>query len=734
MKRISSKLALKRMQIILALTLTLTSASFFLPRIVQAVDGDLDPTFGTGDASVPAGVSRTSFGATPETSSDAVAALGFQSTGKIIAGGNTAASGSDFALVRYNTNGTLDTSFGSGMTGKTTTDIRANDSLTDLAIEPVTDKIVAVGATTGLGSCFSADVDWAIAKYNADGSPDTGFNGTGTLVIDFFGCNDAPLGVVIQPDNKIVVVGFGVQAMGMSSTFFLILVRLNSDGTFDSTFNGDGDSDGKIMFDQTTTGLGQPSDIVRIPSGTHMGKFIVVGQASPGGEPSFMVARFNSDGSLDTTFGPADTGFVATDFTPSSFDIANSVALQSDGKILAGGTANGADFALARYDSDGGLDTMFNSTGKVVTDFSDMSVMRTDTGKFVGVMSDGKIIMSGQSQGGDFTNNLGIARYNTDGTLDTAFGSAMNGKVVTHLGQNGMTDNAVIPNAGALQSDDKILVGGQINTSMMSDVDMFVARFQNAPAVVPCTLTCPGPITTSNDPGQCSAVVTFAPTSSGSCGMVICNPASGSPFPVGTTTVTCTPDTGTPCSFTVTVNDTEPPSFTSCPASIGAVSSQGCSSTPSSVVNFSAPPTTDNCSGVMVSCVPPSGSSFSTGTTTVTCTATDASSNTATCSFGVTVFAACLQDDSNAGNAVLFNPATGEYRFCCGGVLIASGVGTVTKVGCTVTIQHNIADRRVLIKADTSSQKGTASLQKPPGTTKCSITDTNKSSGACMCQ
>jgi hypothetical protein len=100
----------------------------------------------------------------------------------------------------------------------------------------------------------------------------------------------------------------------------------------------------------------------------------------------------------------------------------------------------------------------------------------------------------------------------------------------------------------------------------------------------------------------------------------------------------------------------------------------------------------------------------------------------------VTVFAACLQDDSNAGNAVLFNPATGEYRFCCGGVLIASGVGTVTKVGCTVTIQHNIADRRVLIKADTSSQKGTASLQKPPGTTKCSITDTNKSSGACMCQ
>jgi hypothetical protein len=106
----------------------------------------------------------------------------------------------------------------------------------------------------------------------------------------------------------------------------------------------------------------------------------------------------------------------------------------------------------------------------------------------------------------------------------------------------------------------------------------------------------------------------------------------------------------------------------------------------------------------------------------------------ATCSFGVTVFGACLQDDSNAGNVVLFNPSTGEYRFCCNGTLIASGIGTVTKSGCNVTIQHNLPDRRVLIKSDTSSQKGTASIYKPVGTLKCSITDKNLSSGACMCQ
>lgn len=250
----------------------------------------------------------------------------------------------------------------------------------------------------------------------------------------------------------------------------------------------------------------------------------------------------------------------------------------------------------------------------------------------------------------------------------------------------------------------------------------------------PCILTCPANITMPNDPGQCNAVVTFAPMSSGPCGTITCNPPSGSAFFVGTTTVTCTPSMGTSCSFTVTVNDTENPSFTSCPMNIGAISSQGCASSSGSVVTFATPQATDNCGGLVVSCVPPSGSTFPAGTTTVTCTATDGAGLTATCSFTVTVFGACLKDDSNSGNVVLFNPSTGEYRFCCNGVVIASGIGAVTRSGCNVTIQHNLPDRRVLIKSDTSSQKGTASIHKPVGVLKCSITDKNLSSGACMCQ
>jgi len=176
--------------------------------------------------------------------------------------------------------------------------------------------------------------------------------------------------------------------------------------------------------------------------------------------------------------------------------------------------------------------------------------------------------------------------------------------------------------------------------------------------------------------------------------------------------------------------DTTPPSIT-CPANI-TVTSGGAGAT-GTVVTYPAPQASDNCSLMSVVCTPPSGSTFSAGTTTVTCTATDTAGNPATCSFSVTVFSSCLQDDSNAGNVVLFNLSTGEYRFCCGGVVSASGIGTVSGVGSTFTIQHYSGDRRVLIKVDFAAKRGTASLQKPPGTIKCTIMDRDISNNSCAC-
>ncbi len=190
-----------------------------------------------------------------------------------------------------------------------------------------------------------------------------------------------------------------------------------------------------------------------------------------------------------------------------------------------------------------------------------------------------------------------------------------------------------------------------------------------------CELTCPANVTVSNDANQCGAVVTYpAPTTTGDCGPVTCVPPSGSFFPVGTTTVNCAETFvdnrgGATCSFTVTVNDTQLPTLT-CPANITTAGSgvNGCVVT--AVVNFAAPTVADNCPGAgAVVCVPPSGSTFNEGTTTVTCTATDAAGNAGNCTFTVTVggtgtFGACVIDDFSGDSwSIVTDPASPIYRY-----------------------------------------------------------------------
>jgi hypothetical protein len=256
------------------------------------------------------------------------------------------------------------------------------------------------------------------------------------------------------------------------------------------------------------------------------------------------------------------------------------------------------------------------------------------------------------------------------------------------------------------------------------------------------TLTCPANLSQSTDPNQCSATVSYTtPTASDNCpgATASCNPASGSSFAKGTTTVTCTAtdaagNTGS-CTFTVTVNDTQAPTLT-CPANLTAVTNQAVCVPPGQtvcqMVNFATPIASDNCPKATVVCTPPSGSCFPTGVTTVTCTATDAAGNTASCSFTVTVFDVCLQDDNNANSVLLFNSLTGDYRFCCNGSVF-TGRGKVSRQGCTITLEHNAVDRRVLGKADKSIFRGNGSIQTPPGTTRCTISDRDIRNNSCAC-
>ena len=301
--------------------------------------------------------------------------------------------------------------------------------------------------------------------------------------------------------------------------------------------------------------------------------------------------------------------------------------------------------------------------------------------------------------------------------------------------------SASAPHAGAIaalvKSFNPALTPAQIRTILISTaIDIEAAGWDrdtgfgivmaNQALASLCSITCPANVTQPNDPNQCGAVVAYpAPTTmGGSCGTVVCSPSSGSFFPVGTTTVTCSTTAGPACTFTVTVQDTQPPSITCPPNQTGVTDQNTCPSAGCLIVNFPPPVATDNCPGVVVVCNPPAGSCFPIGVTTVTCTATDTSGNTATCSFTVTIFDVVLQDDSDPSIILLWNSITGQYRFCCKGITF-TGVGTSTIKGCIFTLEHNAADRRVLGRVDKTVDRGTAAIQFPPGTIRCTITDRN---------
>jgi len=325
--------------------------------------------------------------------------------------------------------------------------------------------------------------------------------------------------------------------------------------------------------------------------------------------------------------------------------------------------------------------------------------------------------------GGSFV----LGGYNA--TISGAFGSPIGGRMAWSGNSAGYVTTTV--NLPATANGQSITLRWRVGTdTSVSAVGAFIDTLSitGSNCGANCTsITCPANLTVSNTLNQCGAVVTYpAPTTSGTCAAPTCSPASGSFFPVGTTTVTCT-TTGPPvqtCPFTIRVNDTQAPTIT-CPGDQSAVTNQGTCPSPScAVVTYPPPVATDNCPGVVVVCNPPSGGCFPIGIVTVNCTATDASGNTASCTFNVFTFDVALEDGSDPSIILLWNSITGQYRFCCRGTTYV-GIGKATVQGCVYTLQHTPNDRKVLGRADKAVHAGSASIQTPPGTTRCTITDQN---------
>jgi uncharacterized delta-60 repeat protein len=403
---------------------------------VEIKPGNLDPTFGEGGK-----VTTDFFG-----ESDGVSDIALQPNGKIVAVG---VAGGDFALARYNRDGSLDTTFGDG--GKVTTDFFGErDEARAIAIQP-NGKIVVVGFARS-----NEQPDFALARYNRDGSLDESFGHRGKVTTDFFGEFDEAFDVALLPNGKIVVVG-AARGSNTASVDFA-LTRYNRDGSLDTTF-GDG---GKV-----TTIFSSGDDTAGAVALQHDGKIVVAGVTNSGGpDIDFALARYNRDGSLDESFG--DGGKVTTDFQGGAF--AADVTLQPDGKIVAAGTAfsigTSGDFALVRYNRDGSLDESFGHGGKVTTDFFGDS----DAVSAIALQPDGKIIAVGfvfiTNVGQDFA----LARYNRDGSLDESFGHG--GRVTTEF----FGDTAAATGV-AIQRNGKIVAGGGAGSSNTDKFDFVLARY-----------------------------------------------------------------------------------------------------------------------------------------------------------------------------------------------------------------------------------------------------------------
>jgi len=237
--------------------------------------------------------------------------------------------------------------------------------------------------TNGSGKVSSANVtDVSIGCHNS-GSLDTSFSTDGKVTTAFGTSNDVATSVAIQSDGKIVAAGYSYNG----ANYDFALVRYNMDGSLDSTFG----TGGKV-----TTAFGTGDDGAKSVAIQSDGKIVAAGYSDNGANYDFALVRYNTDGSLDSTFG---TGGKVTTAVGTGTDNAKSVAIQSDGKIVAAGYSyNGAnfDFALVRYNTDGSLDSTFGTGGKVTTAFGTSN----DEAYSVAIQSDGKIVAAGSSNNG----------------------------------------------------------------------------------------------------------------------------------------------------------------------------------------------------------------------------------------------------------------------------------------------------------------------------------------------
>jgi uncharacterized delta-60 repeat protein len=341
---------------------------------------------------------------------DIVSSVLVQTDNKIIAVGTYAGSSSPrfFALTRYNTNGALDSSFGNN--GKVVTDFDANavnEGALAAAIQP-DGKIIAAGYVSLIspGPGF-----FALARYNPNGSLDTTFGNGGKVLTAIVQHINTARGVAVGQDGKIVAAG---EYFGSLQNFQTLIARYTATGVLEGTTT---DQRGVDLGDSNT-----PMAVTIQPDGKILTAGSYKSNFSSSGADITML-RFTADGFPDTSFAGNGRLLIPS---PAVSEFLTSVAVQADGRIVAGG-GSGSDLLVMRFTADGSPDLTFGGgTGRVTTPMGGFSqansVIVKPNGK---ILAAGTVEFSGQQ-------NFAIACYNADGSLDTSFSG--DGKLAFNFG------------------------------------------------------------------------------------------------------------------------------------------------------------------------------------------------------------------------------------------------------------------------------------------------------------
>jgi uncharacterized delta-60 repeat protein len=448
-------------------------ASCLVPIFAHAANGDLDLTFGNSN-----GIALTG---TIGVSNTLLTAPVIQPDGKILLCNgivNNGSSGSDFLVVQFNPDGSLDNSF--SFDGRATIDFdggTGNEQCSGLGLQS-DGKIVVSGFTRGAAP---NSTDFAIARLNTDGTLDTSFGaGTGktTVAFDLMGGvgDDTPTDMLIQPDGKIVVAG--TVATTANGTDFA-LVRLLADGTRDPAFN----LTGKVTFGFDLAASTNKSDAAAAIALDDAGRIVIAGTADngPTNGTDFAVARVLPNGQLDADFHSNGRTTIAFDIGMTRIDQLFGMTVQRDGKIVVVGDCDvspsatpNVDMSIARLLPDGSLDSSFGINGKTLVSF-DLTANGGELGLGVTQQPNGKLLIVGAAFGASNAILGAAVRLNQDGTPDQGFGTL--GK---HTYDFGLTipSNALL--RGVTIKGGTIIASGLggIDTSS-SAVDMFLVRLQD---------------------------------------------------------------------------------------------------------------------------------------------------------------------------------------------------------------------------------------------------------------